>query len=83
MADSQNTASEIRPKVEKELEEIRTLIQQDGGDIELVNIDDEGNVFVQLQGACVGCPRAQMTLQLGVERRLKERIPEVKSVAAV
>lgn len=83
MADSQNAAVEMRPKVQEVIDEIRELIQSDGGDIELVDIDNEGNVFVRLHGACVGCPRSQMTLSLGVERRLKQRVPEVKSVAAV
>lgn len=79
----QNSAAGIRPQVEEVINEIRELIQNDGGDIELVDIDAEGNVFVRLHGACVGCPRSQMTLSLGVERRLKQRVPAVKSVAAV
>lgn len=78
-----NVAAEIRPQVQEVIDEIRELIQNDGGDIELVDIDAEGNVFVRLHGACVGCPRSQMTLSLGVERRLKQRVPAVKSVAAV
>lgn len=79
----QNGAADIRPQVQEVINEIRELIQNDGGDIELVDIDSEGNVFVRLHGACVGCPRSQMTLSLGVERRLKQRVPAVKSVAAV
>jgi Fe-S cluster biogenesis protein NfuA len=79
----QNTAAEIRPQVQEVIDEIRGLIQNDGGDIELVDIDAECNVFVRLHGACVGCPRSQMTLSLGVERRLKQKVPAVKSVAAV
>ena len=81
--DATNIAAEIRPQVQEVIDEIRELIQNDGGDIELVDIDGEGNVFVRLHGACVGCPRSQMTLSLGVERRLKQRVPAVKSVAAV
>ncbi len=81
--DSQNTAADIKPQVQEVIDEIRELIQNDGGDIELVDVDSEGNVFVRLHGACVGCPRSQMTLALGVERRLKMRVPSVKSVAAV
>ncbi len=86
MPDGQNgqeAAAQMRPQVQEVIDEIRPLIQSDGGDIELVDIDGEGNVFVRLQGACVGCPRSQMTLALGVERRLKQRVPAVKSVAAV
>jgi len=79
----QNVAAEIRPQVQEVIDEIRGLIQNDGGDIELVDIDPECNVFVRLHGACVGCPRSQMTLSLGVERRLKQKVPAVKSVAAV
>jgi len=79
----QNVAAEIRPQVQEVIDEIRGLIQNDGGDIELVDIDAECNVFVRLHGACVGCPRSQMTLSLGVERRLKQKVPAVKSVAAV
>ena len=55
----------------------------DGGDIELVDVNNEGVVFVRLVGACHGCPGSTMTLQMGVERILKEQVPEVKSVEAV
>ncbi len=81
--DGQKKAAGIRPQVQEVIDEIRELIRTDGGDIELVDIDAENNVFVRLHGACVGCPRSQMTLSLGVERRLKQRVPAVKSVAAV
>ena len=66
------------------IETIRPLLQADGGDIELVSIDaEEGKVFVRLQGACKGCPGAAMTLKMGVERHLKEKVPEVTEVVAV
>jgi len=55
-------------------------MQQDGGDIELVDVSDDGEVQVRLQGACVGCPMSQMTMSNGVERRLREAIPEVTQV---
>ena len=73
----------MREKVEKAIEKIRPFLQADGGDIALVDVGEDGVVKVQLQGACAGCPGAQMTLQMGVEARLKEEIPEVKQVVAV
>lgn len=72
----------MREQVEKVLEEIRPNLQADGGDIELVDVED-GIVKVRLKGACAGCPMSQMTLALGVERVLKQRIPEVKKVESV
>lgn len=68
-------------KVEEVLEQIRPHLQADGGDVELVSIDD-GVVTVKLTGACHGCPMSQMTLKNGVERILKENIPEITSVEA-
>jgi Fe-S cluster biogenesis protein NfuA len=66
------------------IEEIRPMLQADGGDIELVSVDEAtGVVSVRLQGACKGCPGAQMTLKMGVERHLKEKVPEVTEVVAV
>ena len=72
----------MREQVEKSLEKIRPMLQADGGDVELVDIVD-GIVKLRLQGACAGCPGAQMTLKMGVERQLKLDIPEVKAVEAV
>ncbi len=63
-------------------DKIRPMLQADGGDLELVDVDDEGVVSVRLRGACVGCPSASVTLTLGVERHLKEQIPEVKRVVS-
>jgi Fe-S cluster biogenesis protein NfuA len=72
----------MKEKVEKALDEIRGHLQMEGGNVELVEI--EGNVVkVRLLGACHGCPGAQMTLKNGIERILKERVPEVESVEAV
>lgn len=73
----------MKEKVQKALNEIRPQMQADGGDIELIDVTDEGVVKVRLVGACSGCPGAQMTLQMGVERVLKARVPEVKSVEAI
>lgn len=72
----------MRDKIEKAIAKIRPLLQQDGGDIELVEVIDNV-VKVRLKGACSGCPMSQMTLKQGVERALKEAVPEVKKVEAV
>jgi Fe-S cluster biogenesis protein NfuA len=73
----------IREKVEKVIDQIRPNLQADGGNIELVEVGEDGVVKVRLQGACHGCPGAAMTLKLGVERMLKANVPEVKSVVNV
>ena len=65
------------------LDEIRTALQAHGGDVKLVEVTEDGTVKVELQGSCRGCPMAQMTIQRGVEARLKKEIPEVKSVVPV
>jgi Fe-S cluster biogenesis protein NfuA len=70
----------MREKVEAVINALRPNLQADGGDIELVDVTEDGTVKVRLQGACRGCPGAAMTLRLGVERLLKERVPEVKYV---
>ena len=69
----------MKEKVEKVLNEIRPMLMRDGGNVELVSID-EGVVKVRLQGACAGCPMSQMTLRNGIEKVLKEKIPEVTAV---
>lgn len=73
----------MREKVEAVLNKIRPSLQADGGDVELVEVSPEGVVKVRLTGACGGCPMSQMTLKMGVERMLKEEIPEVKEVVAL
>lgn len=65
------------------LELIRPSLQADGGDVRLVDVDENGVVSVELQGACKGCPMSQMTLANGVERILKDRVPGVTSVVPV
>ena len=72
----------MKEKVEAALNEIRPMLQADGGDVELVEIEG-GVVKVRLQGACAGCPMSQMTLKNGIERILKEKIPGIESVEAV
>ncbi|NPD71688.1 MULTISPECIES: NifU family protein [unclassified Oceanispirochaeta] len=73
----------ITEKVKQALEDVRPSLQADGGDIELVEVKEDGTVMVRLQGACAGCPMSQMTLKQGVEAYLKKQIPEVKSVESV
>ena len=72
----------MQEEVEAVVNEIRPLLQADGGDIELVGVE-AGVVKVRLRGACAGCPGAQMTLKMAVERRLKERVPGVERVESV
>lgn len=72
----------MKEKVEQVLEKIRPLLQRDGGDIELVDVVD-GVVKVRLRGACGTCPMSMMTLKMGVEKQLKQEIPEVKEVVPV
>ena len=72
----------MKAEVAKALEEVRPHLQVDGGDIELVDVED-GIVKVKLKGACAGCPMSQMTLKWGVENFLKKKVPGVKSVEAV
>ena len=73
----------MRDKVEKALEKIRPSLRADGGDVELVEVTDDGIVKVKLTGACRGCPMSQLTLKLGIEQALKKDIPEVKEVQSV
>ena len=69
----------MKEKVQKSISKIRPMLQADGGDVELVDVED-GVVKVRLKGACAGCPMSQMTLKNGIERFLKQEIPEIKSV---
>jgi Fe-S cluster biogenesis protein NfuA len=73
----------VKSEVEKAIKELQPRLRADGGDIELVTVDKNGTVKVRLKGACVGCPMSQMTLQWGVERYLKTKIPEVRKVISV
>ena len=75
--------SPIYDQVAEAIQQVRPALQRDGGDVELVNVTDDGTVQVELQGACKGCPMSQMTLSLGIEKFLKERIPEVSRVVQV
>ncbi len=73
----------MKELVEKALEKVRPALQRDGGDVELVNVSNDGVVQVKLTGACGGCPMATVTLKQGIERVLKQEVPAVKEVVSV
>lgn len=76
------TGVNIKEKVKALLNDVRPNLQADGGDVELIDISDDGIVKVKLLGACSGCPMAHMTLKMGIEKYLKEKIPEVTEVVS-
>ncbi len=73
----------MKELVQKAIDRIRPNLQADGGDVELVDVTDEGVVNVRLVGACRGCPMSQMTLKLGIQKFLKQEVPGVKEVVSV
>jgi Fe-S cluster biogenesis protein NfuA len=73
----------MRERVEEAMKSIRPLLQADGGDVELVEVTEDGVVKVRLTGACGGCPMSQITLSRGIEMRLKAAVPEVSRVESV
>ena len=73
----------LRDKVQDVINLIRPAVQADGGDIELVDVSPQGVVQIRFHGACHGCPSSTMTLQMGIERNLRERVPEVTQVVPV
>ena len=73
----------MRDEVQKVLDTVRPSLQADGGDAELVDVGDDGVVKLRLTGACAGCPMSQLTLKEGIEKVLKEKIPQVTSVESV
>jgi Fe-S cluster biogenesis protein NfuA len=73
----------LREQVESTLQKVRPSLQADGGDVQLVDVEQDGTVKVKLTGACRGCPMSQMTLKMGIEKILKQNIPEVKVVESV
>ncbi len=73
----------MKEKIEKALDKIRPGLIADGGNVELVDVTDDGVVKVKLTGACAGCPMSTMTLKMAIEKKLKEAIPEVKAVEQV
>tara|TARA_R110002073_G_scaffold118918_6_gene259494 strand:- start:8941 stop:9216 length:276 start_codon:yes stop_codon:yes gene_type:complete len=80
---SQNAPQTLHDRVAFVIDRIRPAVQNDGGDIELVEVTNEGIVKIRMHGACVGCPSSDMTLRIGIERNLKDRIPEITAVEAV
>ena len=75
--------ADFEEKVKQVIEAVRPALQDHGGDVELVGTDADNTVKVRLQGACQGCPGAAMTMKMGIERMLREKVPEVKEVVAV
>lgn len=74
----------MKEKIKKQLNKIRPYIKMDGGDVEFVSFDNKsGLLTIKLQGACVGCPMSQITLQEGIGKTIKLEIPEVKEVVAI
>ena len=73
----------MKEKVEQALAKIRPALQADGGDVDLVEVGEDGVVKVRLRGACGGCPMSQLTLKMGIERILKKEVPEVTAVESV
>lgn len=75
---------DLYAKVDQALDRIRPAVQADGGNVEIVNIDAEkGVLYLQMQGACGGCPSSRMTLRAGIERIVREMVPEIQRVEAV
>jgi len=73
----------LKEKVQQALNKVRPSLQADGGDVQLVDVDENGLVKVKLTGACGGCPMSQMTLKMGIEKVLKQNVPEVTRVESV
>jgi len=73
----------MREKIEKALDKVRPMLAADGGNVELVDVTDDGVVKLKLKGSCGCCPMSSMTLKMGIERILKEEVPEVKEVVAL
>lgn len=73
----------LKEKVEAVLNEVRPMLAADGGGVELIDVSSDGKVKVRLSGACGGCPMSQMTLKMGIEKTLKQKVPEVKEVISV
>jgi Fe-S cluster biogenesis protein NfuA len=73
----------MKEDVQKAIDLIRPSLQADGGDVELVDVSEDGIVKVRLTGACHGCPMSQMTLKMGIEKMIKKQIPDIKEVIAV
>ncbi len=75
--------NDVRERVAAALERIRPAVQMDGGDVQLVDVSEDGVVTVQMMGACGGCPMSMLTLKAGIERIVKSQVPEVTDIVAV
>jgi len=73
----------LKEKVEAALNKVRPSLQADGGDVQLIDVAEDGVVKVKLRGSCAGCPMSQMTLKMGIEKVLKQNVPEIDHVEAV
>jgi Fe-S cluster biogenesis protein NfuA len=73
----------MKDRVEKALDKVRPMLQADGGNVELVEVTEEGVVKLKLTGTCGCCPMSQMTLKMGIEKMLKQEVPEIKEVVAL
>lgn len=73
----------LKEKVENALQDARKMLQADGGDVQLIDVTQDGIVKVKLTGACSGCPMSSMTLKVGIERMIKKQIPEIKEVVSL
>jgi len=73
----------MKEEVQKAIDTIRPSLQADGGDVELVDVSEDGIVKLKLTGACRGCPMSQMTLKMGIEKVIKQKVPGVKEIVAV
>lgn len=76
-------AEALRERIEKALDKVRPYLEQDGGNVDVMNVSDDGVVELQLQGACSGCPSSVMTLAAGIERVIREEVPEVTEIVTV
>lgn len=80
---SQSSGLTLLERVAMVIDRIRPAVQNDGGDIELIDVTDQGVVRIRMHGACVGCPSSNMTLRMGIEQNLKTYVPEVTAVEAI
>lgn len=83
MCDAAQFRSGLYERVADAIDAIRPQLQADGGDIDLVGVEEDGTVKVRLSGACSGCPASAVTLKMGIERALREKVPEVREVVSV
>jgi Fe-S cluster biogenesis protein NfuA len=82
-SDKSRKGKMMKEKVEQALEKIRPMLKADGGNVDLVEVTDDGVVKLKLTGTCGCCPMSQMTLKMGIERILKQEVPEIKEIIAI